>query len=143
MFSSGVCAVIDLYNYYILCEVLITMTKPKGVFKRRKCKGNQHFRTNPLVQCETSRSNVTSPRSENSPQSRPSASKAKLHESVSDYTQYISDDTNIIIALSLLNTALNKYVVCKSCGGEVILDEVKEKRNGLACNLKLSCLQCH
>ncbi|KAG8328834.1 hypothetical protein J6590_100631 [Homalodisca vitripennis] len=112
------------------------MTKPKGVFKKRKCKGNQHFRTNPLGQGEVSRPNVTI-------QSRPSASKAKLNESISDYTQYTSDETNIIVALSLLNTALNKYVVCKSCGGKVILGEVKEKRNGLACNLSLSCLECH
>lgn len=121
------------------------MTKPKGVFKRRKCKGNQHFRSNPLDQGESSSNVLPRPRPnhQETTQSRPSSSKTKLDESVHEYVEYSSEETNIIVTLSLLSDALSKFVVCKSCFGEVRLGELKEKRNGLACSLSLSCLQCH
>ncbi|KAG8278895.1 hypothetical protein J6590_011295 [Homalodisca vitripennis] len=79
------------------------MTKPKGV-QKKEMHGEPSFQDNSF---------------------RSSASKSKLDGSVSDCTQYISDQTDIRVARSLLNTALYKRLGRRAVVAEAELSVYK------------------
>lgn len=56
------------------------MTKPKGIFKKRKNKGNQHYRTNIVLQNEVSLNSENIVVNTESVTTPPSASKKKTTE---------------------------------------------------------------
>ncbi|PSN55258.1 hypothetical protein C0J52_05836 [Blattella germanica] len=66
------------------------MTKPKSVFKTRKYKGNQHFRTYSVVEPNSQTQSESRPNS-----STPSSSKKKL--SVTEYKYSVIENSDSVM----------------------------------------------
>lgn len=120
------------------------MTPPKGVYKKRKFKGNQHTLKVVCLDPETSsRPSPSQPIVSSRPMpTPPSSSRIKLSTQSNSYNEYKGDDRNIIISMAILSDAIREFAVCRVCRGELRLLEIEERRNGLACQLSLSCLKC-
>lgn len=118
------------------------MTKSKSVFKRRKCKGNQHFRTHSVVE-PNSQTEQSSPTESRPNSTTPSSSKKKLSATENKYSDIVnSDSVNIIINLDILSSVIREIASCNLCGGQIILSENIEKRNGLVSSLNIECMNC-
>lgn len=122
------------------------MTKPKGVFKKIRNKGNRYYRTNiaavnSVVSAE-GRDNLVV--NSDSPSTPPSASKKKLLGNDVKYNAASDSETNcnMIINLQVLISALCETVCCRICGGEIEISEKISQRNGLVCTLQIMCLNC-
>lgn len=120
------------------------MSPPKGVFKKRKYKGNQH--SIKVISLETGTSSSPSlyvGLVSSKPKSTPkSSSKVKISTNSKLYNEYKGKDRNIIISMDILSDAFREFTVCRFCRGDLRLIEIEENRNGLACQLSLYCLKC-
>lgn len=130
----------------IIVFVLKIMTRPKGVYKKRKLKGNQHIMKVIGLQPQESRpvQPLVSPTPSCShPRSTPSSlSRMKLSTQSNTYNNFKGEDNNIIISMAILTNAFKEFAIWRLCHGELRLLEVEENRNGLACQLSLLCLHC-
>ena len=102
------------------------MTKPKSVFKTRKYKGNQHFRTYSVVEPNSQTEQCTESRPNSS---TPSSSKKKLSVTEYKYSVIENSDSVNIINLDILSSVISEIASCNLCGWQIILSENIEKRN--------------
>jgi hypothetical protein len=121
------------------------MTPPKGVFKKRRFKNNQHTIKVVVQQGDSPNLDLIGPSTPSRPSPKPnlqSSSHKKISAQSQTYNEFKGEDRNIVISMAILSNAIREFTVCRLCRGDLRLLEVDEKRNGLACQLSLVCLKC-
>lgn len=109
---------------------------PRFQTKKRKFYGNRHSNSHNIVETESEVRPIPSVTS---------SAEKKLEGKLDSYNKFDALDGNIIVSFKILCSVFSSFVVCKECGSNVYIEEVKERRNGLACRLVLKCTHedCH
>uniref|UniRef100_A0A1B6I0J8 Uncharacterized protein n=1 Tax=Homalodisca liturata TaxID=320908 RepID=A0A1B6I0J8_9HEMI len=137
------------------------MTKSKKLWRKRSFRGNQFSKSKRVVGLDCVAHTSDNPRPSTSDSDRVSAdancskldsevglvsnpisvSKRKLAETVLDDSE---GDSNVIVSINLLSSAIMQCCVCKNCKNSETLyvEENVSLRKGLACNLVIYCNFC-
>lgn len=110
----------------------------------RAFRGNKHIKIVVQQCCSPNETNVATNENVDRPRpTPPSASRKKLGivSSECNYSDFEGGSRNFIVNMVALET-LFENVGCKKCGGVVNIEEVDYKRNGLACQLCVTCTSC-
>lgn len=118
---------------------LSNMTKPKGIFKKRRrifCVNKN--RKNNVVQQEGESFSSSQDNTQNLPKS---SSNSKISANTLLYEEFDSENRFDIVNVEKLSKALNKIAVCKDCAGQISLRITN--RSSLASTIAIKCDNCH
>lgn len=118
------------------------MTKPKGVFKKRKgpCVMKRWANVRPIVVEAASQTPQNSPDSNPNLVSTTSSSRSKLGDYHEQYNKYSSNFQYSIVDLNQFEQSLQNIAQCNKCSGELSIQ--KTQLVGLAEKISIICTVC-